>query len=136
MRADILEIDEDINAEVVYIEVDGSFGFAFKDEDGDIVTEPFDYYHLNKLEVLGNAYDNPNLLGAWIYVLIRKNIRKGILGNLEDLLKIKKKPRKLTENEQRMNDFLEWIENNKEYEDIGEPTEYNPSEFKELKRIS
>lgn len=69
-------------------------------------------------------------------MLIRKNIRKGILGNLEDLLKIKKKPRKLTENEQRMNDFLEWIENNKEYEDIGEPTEYNPSEFKELKRIS
>ena len=69
-------------------------------------------------------------------MLIRKNIRKGILANIKELLKIKKKPRKPTENEQRMNKLLEWIiENNKEYEDIGEPTEYNPNEFKRIRRI-
>ena len=62
-EGDILKLDEYMNGVVVYLEKDGMYGFYFKYDDGDDGTEPFSYYCLDEMEVLGNEFDNPELLG-------------------------------------------------------------------------
>lgn len=61
-EGDIFEIDDYTNGVVVYLESKGTFGIRCKDDEDDW-NEPFSYYCFDEMEVLGNEYDNPELLG-------------------------------------------------------------------------
>lgn len=63
-EGDIFEIDDYTKGVVVYLESEGTFGIRCKYDEDDL-NEPFSYYLLDEMEVLGNEYDNPELLGGW-----------------------------------------------------------------------
>lgn len=62
-EGDIFELDDYTNGVIVYLENSGSYGFSFKDDEGNLYTEPFSYYDFDEMEILGNEVDNPDLLG-------------------------------------------------------------------------
>ena len=61
-EGDICKFDGDIYANVVYSEEKGSYAFALKTDDG-IWYEEFAVVFIDRVEVVGNIYDNPELLG-------------------------------------------------------------------------
>ena len=61
-EGDIFEIDDYTNGVVVYFEGEGTFGIRCKDDE-DEWNEPFSYYCFDRMEVLGNECENPELLG-------------------------------------------------------------------------
>lgn len=61
-EGDIFQVDDYTNGVVIYLNGEGSYGIKCKDGEGEWV-EPFSYYNFSEMELLGNEYDNPELLG-------------------------------------------------------------------------
>ena len=60
---DIFEIDDYTKGVVIYLEEEGSYGIKCKNFDDEEWVEPFHYYIFSEMEILGNEFDNPELLG-------------------------------------------------------------------------
>ena len=61
-EGDIFQVDDYTNGVVIYLNEEGCYGLQCKYDEGEWV-DPFSDYCLDEMEVLGNKFDNPELLG-------------------------------------------------------------------------